>query len=120
MEGHEHCSGITSGLARPIRWLLALVGNHVSISIAKFEMLIRSEACRVSRTYRRDGHSKARESAGTGDLGPNLRICYLKSAFDEIKSRLENRHGNFARETILAGQFVDLEAPGDSVLLRAS
>jgi gluconate kinase len=53
-------------------------------------------------------------------LGLNLRICYLKGAFDEIKSRLENRHGNFARETILAGQFADFEEPGDSVVHRAS
>ena len=53
-------------------------------------------------------------------LGLDLRICYLKGTFDEINSRLENRHGHFARETILAGQFADLEEPRDSVVLRVS
>ncbi|MGA7854286.1 MAG: gluconokinase [Candidatus Acidiferrales bacterium] len=52
--------------------------------------------------------------------GVDLHVCYLKGSFEEISRRLEHRHGHFAGEGILAGQFADLEEPKDAVLLSAT
>ena len=53
-------------------------------------------------------------------LGLELRVCYLKGTYDEIKARLEGRSGHFAGAAILAGQFSDLEEPQDAVVLGVS
>jgi gluconokinase len=50
--------------------------------------------------------------------GVELRICYLKGTYREIAARLQSRTGHFAGEAILAGQFADLEEPGDALALR--
>jgi gluconokinase len=52
--------------------------------------------------------------------GLDLRICYLKGTYREIAARLHSRTGHFAGETILAGQFSDLEEPRDALVLRVS
>ncbi|MFY9804537.1 MAG: gluconokinase [Candidatus Acidiferrales bacterium] len=52
--------------------------------------------------------------------GLDLRICYLKGSFQEISARLEHRSGHFAGEGILAGQFADLEEPGDAAILSVT
>jgi carbohydrate kinase (thermoresistant glucokinase family) len=43
--------------------------------------------------------------------GPEVRFAYLKGGSGLIADRLRLRHGHFADEQILAGQFVDLEEP---------
>lgn len=48
--------------------------------------------------------------------GPELKIVYLKGSFDFIVARLRERHGHFAGESILAGQFADLEEPGNDAI----
>jgi gluconokinase len=48
--------------------------------------------------------------------GPEVKIVYLKGSFDFIAARLRERHGHFATESILAGQFADLEEPGDDAI----
>lgn len=53
-------------------------------------------------------------------LGLDLRVCYLKGTYAEIKTRLQGRSGHFAGEAILAGQFSDLEEPRHAVVLRVS
>jgi len=52
--------------------------------------------------------------------GVELRICYLKGTYREIVARQQSRRGHFAGETILAGQFADLEEPRDALVLRVS
>ena len=52
--------------------------------------------------------------------GVELRICYLQGTYREIAARLQSRTGHFAGEGILAGQFADLEAPRDALVLRVS
>jgi gluconokinase len=52
--------------------------------------------------------------------GLDLRICYLKGTYDEIKPRIESRRGHFANEAILAGQFADLEESKDMIVLRVT
>jgi gluconokinase len=49
--------------------------------------------------------------------GVDLRICYIKGTYEEMKARLASRQGHFAGEAILAGQFSDLEEPRDAVVL---
>ncbi len=45
---------------------------------------------------------------------PGLRIVYLKGSYDLIQERLRMRHGHFATDKILAGQFADLEEPEEA------
>jgi gluconokinase len=47
------------------------------------------------------------------DVGPEVRFAYLRGSRDLVAQRLELRHGHFADEKILAGQFADLEEPHD-------
>jgi gluconokinase len=47
--------------------------------------------------------------------GPEVKFVYLKGSYDLIAERLRSRHGHFADEHILAGQFADLEEPADAI-----
>ena len=58
-----------------------------------------------------------RERLGSG---VELRICYLQGTYREIAARLQSRTGHFAGEEILAGQFADLEEPGDALVMRVN
>jgi len=49
--------------------------------------------------------------------GVDLKVCFLKGAPDEIRAHLNTRKGHFAGDSILAGQFADLEEPRDAVVL---
>lgn len=49
--------------------------------------------------------------------GPQVQFVYLKGSRDLIAERLRARHGHFAGEQILAGQFADLEAPQDAIIV---
>ena len=46
-----------------------------------------------------------------------VKFVYLKGSYDLIYGRLKLRHGHFASEKILAGQFADLEEPNDAVVV---
>jgi gluconokinase len=48
-------------------------------------------------------------------ISPEVRLVYLKGSRDLIAARLQNRHGHFATASLLAGQFADLEEPGDAL-----
>ena len=52
--------------------------------------------------------------------GPGVRFVYLKGSYDLIAERLCARKGHFADEHILAGQFADLEEPGDAIVVDIS
>ena len=54
------------------------------------------------------------------DVGPEVRFVYLKGSREEIAGRLRARHGHFAGESILAGQFTDLEEPQHAVTVAVS
>jgi gluconokinase len=45
--------------------------------------------------------------------GPEVNIVYLKGNYALFAERIHQRHGHFAGEGILAGQFADLEEPGE-------
>jgi len=49
--------------------------------------------------------------------GPHVKFVYLRGSRELIAERLRARHGHFADEKILAGQFADLEEPEDAVVV---
>ena len=52
--------------------------------------------------------------------GPEVKIVYLKGSYALFAERIRHRHGHFAGEGILAGQFADLEEPEDAITVDAS
>jgi len=53
-------------------------------------------------------------------VGPEVQVVYLKGSMELISSRLRQRHGHFAGESILAAQFGDLEEPTDAIVVDVS
>jgi gluconokinase len=51
-------------------------------------------------------------------VSSEVRFVYLKGSYDLIYQRLKLRHGHFASEKILAGQFADLEEPDNAVTVE--
>jgi gluconokinase len=51
---------------------------------------------------------------------PEVKIVYLKGTYALFAERIHRRHGHFAGEGILAGQFSDLEEPGDAITVDAA
>jgi gluconokinase len=49
--------------------------------------------------------------------GP-VQFVYLKGSYGLILQRLRARHGHFANESILKGQFADLEGPDDAITVE--
>jgi gluconokinase len=51
---------------------------------------------------------------------PEVKIVYLKGSYALFAERIRRRHGHFAGEGILAGQFADLEEPDDAITIDAA
>ncbi|HKV64252.1 MAG TPA: gluconokinase [Candidatus Acidoferrum sp.] len=51
---------------------------------------------------------------------PKVKFVYLKGNYALFAERIHQRHGHFAGEAILAGQFADLEEPDDAITIEAS
>jgi gluconokinase len=51
---------------------------------------------------------------------PEVKIVYLKGNYALFAERIRHRHGHFAGEQILAGQFADLEEPEDAITIDAA
>jgi gluconokinase len=51
---------------------------------------------------------------------PEVRIVYLRGDYALFAERIRQRHGHFAGEGILAGQFTDLEEPADAITIDAA
>jgi len=51
---------------------------------------------------------------------PEVKIIYLKGTYALFAERIRHRHGHFAGEQILAGQFADLEEPDDAITVDAA
>ena len=54
---------------------------------------------------------------GTLAEGLDMKIVYLKGTYEEMRAHILARHGHFAGEGILAGQFRDLEEPNDAIVV---
>ncbi len=53
-------------------------------------------------------------------VSPEVKIIYLKGTYALFAERIRHRHGHFAGEGILAGQFADLEEPADAITIDAA
>jgi gluconokinase len=51
---------------------------------------------------------------------PEVKVIYLKGTYALFSERIRQRHGHFAGEGILAGQFADLEEPDDAITIDAA
>src|SRR5712664_2366100 len=49
-----------------------------------------------------------------------VKIIYLKGDYVLFAERIRHRHGHFAGQGILAGQFADLEEPDDAITIDAA
>ena len=58
-----------------------------------------------------------RDTIGAG-LG--ITIVYLKGSYEEMRAHILARHGHFAGEGILAGQFRDLEEPREAIAISVT
>jgi carbohydrate kinase (thermoresistant glucokinase family) len=52
--------------------------------------------------------------------GLDFRIVYLHGTYDHMRRHILARHGHFAGESILAGQFADLEEPINALRLEVT
>jgi len=52
--------------------------------------------------------------------GLEMHIGYLRGSYEEMRHHIERRHGHFAGESILAGQFADLQEPQNALVLDVS
>jgi len=83
-------------------WLRA-IRNAIQGWIAQHKSVV--VACSaLKRSYRQELQA-----------GPEVRFVYLKGSRELIARRLHARHGHFATEAILDGQFADLEEPDNAV-----
>jgi gluconokinase len=51
---------------------------------------------------------------------PEVKMIYLKGDYALFAERIRQRHGHFAGEGILSGQFADLEEPTDAITIDAA
>jgi gluconokinase len=56
----------------------------------------------------------------TLSAGLDFRIVYLRGTYEQMRQHILARHGHFAGESILAGQFADLEEPTDALTLEVA
>lgn len=52
--------------------------------------------------------------------GLDMKVVYLKGAYEDMRAHILARHGHFAGEGILAGQFRDLEEPQDALAVSVT
>jgi gluconokinase len=53
----------------------------------------------------------------TLSAGLDFRVVYLRGTYEQMRQHILARHGHFAGESILAGQFADLEEPRDALAI---
>jgi gluconokinase len=56
----------------------------------------------------------------TLSAGLDIRIVYLRGTYEQMRRHILSRHGHFAGEAILAGQFADLEEPQNALALNVT
>ena len=56
----------------------------------------------------------------TLSAGLDFRMVYLRGTYEQMRRHILSRHGHFAGEAILAGQFADLEEPQNALALNVT
>jgi len=85
-------------------WLAAIHAELARQSAAQKSAVIACSALKESY----------RETIGAGLA---VKIVYLKGSYEEMRAHIVTRHGHFAGEAILAGQFRDLEEPSEALVV---
>lgn len=85
-------------------WLVAMHAELVKRNAAGENMVL---ACSALK-------QKYRDEIGAG---LDMKVVYLKGDYATMAARIAGRHGHFAGEGILAGQFADLEEPKDAIVM---
>ncbi len=85
-------------------WLAALHAKIIEWTAQRRNVVLACSA--LKRSYRQELL-----------IGPEVKLVYLKGSYEVIARRLRARHGHFAGEQILAGQFADLEEPDDAIVV---
>jgi gluconokinase len=98
--------GIPLGDADRAPWLLALHKAIAAWITAGKNVVL---ACSALKQAYRD---ELRVNA-------EVRFVYLKGSYELFAERIHERHGHFAGDKILAGQFADLEEPQDALTVDA-
>jgi len=99
--------GIPLTDAERFPWLEKIHTELVRLSAAGRNVVL---ACSALKQSYRD-----QLSAGVG-----MQIVYLRGSYEEMRRHIDRRHGHFAGESILAGQFADLQEPQDALVLDVS
>ena len=99
--------GIPLTDADRLPWLANIHVELLRLSQAKQEVVL---ACSALKQSYRDQLS----------AGLDFRVVYLRGTYDQMRRHIEARHGHFAGESILAGQFADLEEPKEALVLDVS
>ena len=99
--------GIPLTDADRLPWLANIHAELLRLSQAKQDVVL---ACSALKQSYRDQLS----------AGLDFRVVYLRGTYDQMRRHIEGRHGHFAGEEILAGQFADLEEPKSALLLDVS
>ncbi|HEX6505265.1 MAG TPA: gluconokinase [Terriglobales bacterium] len=53
-------------------------------------------------------------------INSGVKLVYIKADYELIQARLQNRHGHFAGQQLVASQFTDLEEPQDAIVVDGS
>jgi len=105
IEKMKHGIPLTDGDRAP--WLENIHAELVGLNSAGKNAVL---ACSALKQSYRDRLSS----------GVDLKIAYLRGSYDQMRRHIEARHGHFAGESILAGQFTDLEEPHNALVLDVS
>ena len=61
-----------------------------------------------------------RELLGIGPNAKDIKLVYLKGAYELLLERLHSRAGHYMKEQMLASQLADLEEPTDAITIEIS
>ena len=99
--------GIPLTDADRLPWLEKIHSELVRLSAAAKNVVL---ACSALKQSYRDQLS----------AGLEIHIVYLRGSYEQMRRHIEHRHGHFAGESILAGQFADLQEPHNALVLDVS
>lgn len=85
-------------------WLANIHARLVALAGEKKDVVLACSA--LKQTYR-----------DTLSAGVAMRIIYLRGTYEQMRRHILARHGHFAGESILTGQFADLEEPTNAMVL---
>ena len=96
--------GVPLDDADRVPWLAAIHAELLRQTAARNSCVL---ACSALKQSYRD----------TIGAGLDMKIVYLKGTYEEMRAHILARHGHFAGEGILAGQFRDLEEPKNALVV---